>query len=236
MKISKKRIHFFIVTGIFAFIGGIVGFLSSKYNGLSIPFSKFSYNLFYKLGIVFFIVTILITTKNLIDIVKYSKSHDKNSEVARNIEKKLEFTMFTSTSFSILFLGWYGVLISFITTLNNIFHISTGIIIILTGAILQGIVFKYHNKLYPKKAIDPMSLNADKDRFDKLDEGEKWMIYKSSYKTFRVMDFIYSIVLTFIILASMLFSLSSLSIVIVTLLWISQKLIYFCEARKFNNE
>lgn len=77
--------------------------------------------------------------------------------------------------------------------------------------------------------------NSDKKFFERLDEGEKWVAYSSSYKTFKGMQIVYSISMVVSIFLSTFFTIPIILPMFIGAMWIIQTVIYTMSARKYDS-
>ncbi|GAA0359264.1 DUF3169 family protein [Bacillus horti] len=106
------------------------------------------------------------------------------------------------------------------------------LLILITSMQFKKIMHQF-NLLYPNKPINLDEKNGDRAYFEKLDEGEKWMVYKAAFKAFQSLDILFVIGIIVLLGYSMLVQFTPLPTLVLTLIWLGVKIIYFVETYKF---
>ncbi|MDT0121440.1 DUF3169 family protein [Paenibacillus sp. RRE4] len=110
--------------------------------------------------------------------------------------------------------------------LGNLVAACISIIIVV---VLQTLTIKRYNRYFPDRALDLNSHNMKKDHFDKLDEGEKWIVYRAAYRSFQTMNLLLGIGMAASVLYSILYSFAAFPIVMLAVIWMINLGVYFRE-------
>ncbi|WP_128100751.1 DUF3169 family protein [Paenibacillus sp. DCT19] len=113
-------------------------------------------------------------------------------------------------------------------TFNLINLIASGIAIF-TVVLLQNITIKRYNTYFPDRTLDINARNMHQEHFNKLDEGEKWIVYRAAYRSFRAMNVLLSIGMISMVLYSIFFSFAPFPIVVLSGIWVILIGIYYRE-------
>jgi hypothetical protein len=215
-------------------IGGIIGGLSGKGFTLNLRYfinvNEYLFEIFFGLEgvIAFIIIAYLINLK-----IKYK--FVELQSIPKNVENRIDIILYLSTILTILSLTWMAVAIN--TGIGD--RVTTNVVIvtvaIIISTILKTLSVKIYNKFYPDRKLNMYENNADEKFFNKLDEGEKWIAYSCSYKSFKGMQLAFTVVLTFTLLLSFLVDTPVILPITVAILWIIQISIYTVEAQKYND-
>lgn len=166
-------------------------------------------------------------------IIIHNKKIDREN-IPEAFEKKLGSLLFVN--------GIWGKLsiVALAITVNRNFYLELkqfGRIptwFLAAALVMSLILTKYCNYLYPDRKTNPFENGASEKSFNKLDEGQKWIVYKSSYEVLNKMDKIYYILFCILILLSVFIELPLSLPLVVGLLSIIQTIIRAFEAKKFN--
>lgn len=115
----------------------------------------------------------------------------------------------------------------------SMLNIVLSVLFVLMTIMLQNRTLRHFNHVYPDRQLDLDSSKGQNDLFEKLDEGEKWIVYQSAYKTFRYIDHLLMVGIVILVGYSFLISFSPVPILVLALIWVAIKGIYFREATKF---
>lgn len=230
----KKYRNFIIMFILSTFLGGFIGYLSGREYRINF---KFIDNLYFYSFIGFLIIAIIIGIITAFMLVflsgKYKVIHIE--EVPKHIDRKINVAISLSTTMVILSMAWIAVMISksFETVKAN--YVVVAAISVIIASTLQMISIRIYNKYYPDRKLNMFENNADKNFFERLDEGEKWIAYSCSYRTFKGMQIVYSIAMIGTILLSAIFLVPIILPIFIALMWVIQTAIYTIEAEKYNN-
>ncbi|MGQ8870982.1 DUF3169 family protein [Paenibacillus sp. TSA_86.1] len=111
-------------------------------------------------------------------------------------------------------------------TLGNLVAACIAVIIVV---VLQSVTIKRYNRYFPDRSLDLNSRNMKKDHFEKLDEGEKWIVYRAAYRSFQTMNLLLGIGMAALVLYSALFTFAAFPIVLLSVIWIVNIGVYFRE-------
>lgn len=252
MEEKKKRkntvIKFFIIILISAFIGAMMGEFVEKNSE-----SVLSIGYIFETGlkyVVFTVMPILIILAPLIPFIicnkvkKQLKKAGDNDEQLDEIEKKLDIAM-TICNMSVIFLIiFFGISVYYIKRQENksvllviglIF--SAGLILsIILIPFLQRQIVDIVKKIEPNKKGDVLDINFNKEWMNSCDELEKMIIYRSAYKSYKILNYAHSLGFTFVLLLSIKFDIGLLPMIIVGFFWILHQGVYHQEAKKLSKQ
>ncbi|MEF9952843.1 MAG: DUF3169 family protein [Clostridium sp.] len=240
---NKKSIFFFVL---FTFLGGLAGACSvifSKYFDLSnIKPSALCFKVMFFSGATITILGILLV---LFSTFKIKSTLNKNSnidEYSLDTKSHTNLTIMISvpTLLNVFTLGWTSTLIIYLekftiidSSIPLIVYIIIAAILTIISASLSIISFKFYNKIYKTRQLDALSTNLSNDAFNILDEGERQTAYKSAFKAFKVIDTLMLLTIILLMIFGLLLNIDTiLPIIIVTILLIINKSIYFIEVYK----
>lgn len=232
MKKYRNSILLMIIGGL---IGGFVGEFGHRSISLNFNFSVNPRILAFKIFFILVAVMLIIISGLVIHLK--SKYHKINLDnIPNSIYKKINSLSYITTLFISISFIWLAVMIS--KSFNEIEekYLAVAAINLFISIILQNISTAIYNKYYPNKKLNIYENNADKNLFNKLDEGEKWIIYNSAYSTFQNMQSVYSASIVIVMVLSIFTSIPILLPIVIGLLWIIQTSIYSIKANKYNNE
>lgn len=230
----KKYRNFIITMILSCLVGGLIGAFGHKGVSLNLNFGDnprlFAFKIFLMLGII-----MLISIFGLIINLKAKFKKTDLENIPNKIDKEINNLLYINSVFVIICFTWMGVMIS--KSFGDIkeSYLSIAVLAVVVSSVLQIISVMIYNKYYPNKKLNMYENNADKNLFDKLDEGEKWIVYSCSYSTFQNMQLVYSIAMVLTIFLSIFTSISILLPIVIGLLWIIQVSIYSIKANKYNN-
>ncbi|MBU3177943.1 DUF3169 family protein [Clostridium estertheticum] len=235
MKMKIKRYKKFIIGMLISgLIGGILGGFSEKILKLDLSFGGNMRNLISK---VLFVISIIIIIYLIINII-YIKSNYRKVDldnVPKVISRKVSNVILLCTVQSIIGLMGYAVVLnkSFNKGALYLIIIPTIFLVIAMSVLMTSM--KYSNYLNPNRKMYLYENEAEKKYFDKLDDGEKWVVYNCSYTTFNKMQKVYAAILVLIMVLSMFINVPIVACIMIGSIWIIQNLIYSFEARKYEN-
>lgn len=111
-------------------------------------------------------------------------------------------------------------------TLGNLVAACIAVIIVV---VLQSATIKRYNRYFPDRALDLNSRNMKKDHFEKLDEGEKWIVYRAAYRSFQMMNLLLGVGMAVSVLYSILYNFVAFPIVLLSVIWMINLGVYFRE-------
>ncbi|WP_338542170.1 DUF3169 family protein [Paenibacillus tundrae] len=144
-------------------------------------------------------------------------------------ERSLGRAMIISNLNVILSLTWGALSLSLLASTRavagsseafNLSNLIASAIAIITVVCLQNITLKRYNNYFPDRTLDFNSRNMHQEHFDKLDEGEKWIVYRAAYRSFRAMNVLLSIGMISMVLYSIFFTFAPFPIVVLSAIWI----------------
>ncbi|MBX4260842.1 DUF3169 family protein [Clostridium estertheticum] len=231
MKIKryKKFIIGMLISGL---IGGIIGGSSEKISKLDLSFVGNMSNLISK---VLFVISIIIIIYLIINTIYIKSNYMKVDldNVPKVISRKVSNVILLSTVLSIIGLIGYAVVINKSFDKGSFYLIIVPTIILIIAAFVLMTTMKYSNYLNPNRKMYLCENEAEKKHFDKLDDGEKWVIYNCSYATFNKMQKVYAAILVLIMVLSIFINVPIVACIMIGSIWIIQNLIYSFEARKY---
>lgn len=232
--------------GVLKFVGlllvsATIGFLTSYYGMKGIQglqgfqLEKLSVGL-YPNDIVSFVLLLSVIGLLAASVIDYSRSKsiediDRSEKIFGKALMYNSFGMFVSIlTFILIMLQMMGsnaekdvVLPTFIA----------GAVLLVANMILQYVLLRHFNKCFPKRTVNLYSISEDGKPFiDKLDEAEKHIVFKSSYRAFSAQNKALS-VLTFISFAyGALVEFQLYPFVILLVLYVVNNVSYYREASK----
>ncbi|MCP1182755.1 DUF3169 family protein [Paenibacillus sp. 1781tsa1] len=120
--------------------------------------------------------------------------------------------------------------------LFNLVNLIVACISIIIVVVLQTLTVKRYNRYFPDRALDLNSRNMKKDHFEKLDEGEKWIVYRAAYRSFQMMNVLLGVGMVSMVLYSVLFTFAPFPIVMLSVIWIANIGIYYRETYRASNQ
>lgn len=216
-------------------VGGLIGGLSNKISKINLSFSENINGFLFKamFAVSLIIVIYLIITINHIRL-NYMKVDLDN--IPKVLIRKVSNATLICTILSILGLTWDAVVINKGFDDGSAYLIIFPTIFLILAGVLLSITMKYFNYLNPNRKMILYENGAEKRYFDKLDDGEKWVIYNCSYTTINKMQIVFSAALVISIFLSMFISVSVAVPVVIGVIWIIQNLINSLEARKYEED
>lgn len=124
-------------------------------------------------------------------------------------------------------------------------QVLSGAVLLLAGCFYQGFwqvrYVKLIQRMEPTKRGDPTSMKFQKEWMDSCDEGEKTIIYQSSYETYCFMSVLMPVLTVVTMLGHLLYNTGILAILVVGFLWVVMvsAYCYFCvvkRKRKLNKD
>ncbi|MGY0374593.1 DUF3169 family protein [Clostridium sp. JNZ J1-5] len=230
MKKYKNFIIIIIISGLF---GGLVGFFSGNNFCINLNLGGNIYVYLFRVLLGIEIILTLIVSVILIFLKSKFKTTDLE-ELPLKIDRKIDLAIHLSTVAVILGLSILTIMVSKNFTGDKKVYITITAVIIVVTNLLQILSIKCYNGYYPDKKLNMFENNSDKKYFDKLDEGEKWIAYSSSYKSFRGMQLVYSGAMVLMLVLSAVTSVPIIMPIVIAILWIIQISIYMIATRKYS--
>ena len=234
MKIKKYK-NFIIVMIISMVVGGVIGGLSNKITKIDLSFSENINSYLFK---AMFVVSLIIIIY-LIITINYIRSNYMKVDldnIPKAFNRKVSNAILVCTIQSILGLTWDAVVINKGFEDGSVYLIIFPTIFLILAGFLLSTTMKYFNYLNPNRKMILYENGAEKKYFDKLDDGEKWVIYNCSYTTINKMQIVFSAALVISIFLSMFINVSIAVPIVIGVIWIIQNLIYSLEARKYEED
>lgn len=230
MKKYKKFIIMMIVSGVF---GGFIGVLSETNFCINLNLGENIYLYSFRVLLLVEIILTVILSVILIFLKSKFKTTDLE-EIPLKIDRKIDLVIHLSTVAIILGLAILAIMVSKNYTHHREIYIIISVGITAVTSILQMLSIKCYNGYYPDRKLNMFEDNSDKKYFDRLDEGEKWVAYSSSYKSFRGMQLVYSGAMVLILILSTITSIPIVMPIVIAILWIIQISIYVSATRKYS--
>lgn len=101
---------------------------------------------------------------------------------------------------------------------------------------LQRQIVDIVKKIEPNKKGDVLDINFNKEWMNSCDELEKMIIYRSAYKSYKILNYAHSLGFTFVLLLSIKFDIGLLPMIIVGFFWILHQGVYHQEAKKLSKQ
>ncbi len=89
-------------------------------------------------------------------------------------------------------------------------------------------------KINPEKNLSANDSMFQAKIYESLDEAEKKLIHKCSYKVFVTINYVYMIIALILMICLLAFNIGLLSLFIVFIIWIANYCIYFKETLKYS--
>ena len=112
--------------------------------------------------------------------------------------------------------------------------IATGVMLLsfIWAAILQGKVVSLEKKLNPEKRGNVLDIKFQSKWLESCDEAEKLTIYKAAYDSFKISTYVFGGALIIAILAEFVCRTGIFPIILVSVMWLIQLIVYMNSARK----
>ena len=231
-KIIKKYRNFIVVMIISMLVGGILGGYSNKISNMDLSYSEAMSNFLFK---ALFAISIIITIYLIVNIIYIKANYMKVDldNIPKVINRKVTNVTLLCTIQVIIGLVWDAIVVNNSFDKGLLYLIMVPTIFIVISGFLLTTNMNYSNYLYPNRKMNLFENGAGKKYFDKLDDGEKWVTYISSYTTFNKMQIVYAVALVISILLSMFVNVPISVPIIIGVIWIIQDLIHSLEAKKY---
>lgn len=240
MKKLNPTIKFFMVMVIAALIGGLLGasIIYSEGIIIQILINSQSFVLHYNL----YIQAIILGLCALLILIIFFSANNKLKHLELNddmlfdqIDHQLSFLLPLISATMITGFCMFGVTVT--NALNEPVFIGLLLFLLNTSftLIMMVLTIKLTKILYPEKKGNPLDFNFDKDWLKSCDEAEKFVLYKASYRSYQLMNFVYCGVMTLCLLISIAVNIGIFPYLLIGFLWITQTLIYSISANRFQH-
>jgi hypothetical protein len=253
--VSKKvlRFIFMIMLGLVigAAIGFSIGYFQPSIQAFGASMLEFKWSIIFEYDIlygIFLLFTLILILRILIGIFPIRSAIARvagpaDEEWSKSIEKKVGRLITSTVFFQIVTISWLAVSMSHLVQVPEggpdenwvVGILYLALFFLFTAITLQFIAIRFYNKVFPNRTFNWSANNPREDFFQHLDEGEKWVVYSASYKTFKIMEKLIIFGLVFFVLYSLLFNqIMIVPILVLTIIWIVQNVIYFIEVGKYD--
>ncbi|REE68099.1 uncharacterized protein DUF3169 [Paenibacillus taihuensis] len=231
-------------------IGGICGFLLTSDSIPHPDHLTFKPSIVYDYDVIFGVIGLacfIFSMWSIVGIVQLSSMRNDESNMAEDETPASERAIGSFIQISV-----YNVIIAFVwfalgfayfasrEARDNdqeaflIANVLSSVVFVVLAVILQAIILRHYNKLFPDRSINLRSRSAQRELFDKLDEAERFTVYRSAYSSFKAVNHMITGGILFFILYSFLFEFTPLPIIALAIIAIVQKAVYYREANKSN--
>jgi hypothetical protein len=231
-------------------IGGAFGFLMSSSSIKRPDHLTFNPSIYYHYDIIFGVIaltTIILTAWSAIGLWKLAaiqeSPHNQSEEGPTAREVAVAGLIKISAYNLITGFLWIALGFAYMAsneargTDNEIFlltNLISACVFLIVGTYLQIIIFRHYNKLYPDRTINVQSPHADRELFNKLDEAERFIVYRSSHNSLKAVNKLIICGVLVFIAYSFFFEFTPLPIIVLVIISIVQKAVYFHEASKLS--
>lgn len=227
-----RLILLMIAGGIFGFlvaIGTSKGQESEVYSTLIDFMTKLSeYHIWFQ--IFFPLILICIAILLYIRSKKLYQNHLPIEEKEDKIDRYLDWALsLTTVAYGLSFV-LFGVGLSYVE--NVILLVGIFITSILIVLFMEVAIVTFVQKMDPSKKGDPTSADFSKHWEASLDEAEKYLLYKSAYKSFMFMKNFLLALMVIAMLGEVLFDTGKFALILTGLAWVVQSLSFSKSARK----
>ncbi|UQZ36514.1 hypothetical protein C2I18_25055 [Paenibacillus sp. PK3_47] len=235
-------------------IGGAIGYIFAS-GSVTVPADlNFKPSVFYDYDLLFAVLALISVVLTLLTMYGFKKIkglpeeqehfHDGSIESPR--ERTLSSLMQNVTYNMIVSYLW--LILSFAHALSPgtrsgdeeifmLFNMIGGLIFLLLAVFLQHRSFVLYNKQYPDRQMDlrfGSQGKAERELFDKMDEGEQWVVFRSSYAAFKTTSASLVIGMILFALYSLFFGFTPVPMIVLALILIIQQTVYYREAGKYS--
>ncbi|RXZ77800.1 DUF3169 family protein [Paenibacillaceae bacterium] len=245
---KRKNVMSFIM---FMLGGGVVGFIVSSgmierlSEGMNVvPKIYFEYDVLFGILAIVSFVLIVWNIAGILRLVRVKGLHDVAGEDGPDPNNRLVGTLLqisnynfivTFASFVLAVAYTSGIETDLRPSAEQTFLLSvvlTGAVSLLAAIVLQYATIHQYNKYNPDRTLDMIAYRGERDLFDKMDEGEKWIVYRAAYRSFKTVNALMLIGILLFLFYSLVFSFSPLPIIVLAIIWILQKAAYYREVSK----
>ena len=172
----------------------------------------------------------------------YKKWDGEDDEVIDKVEDKLFFPMAIPAVMMVLNFLFFGIVmcskplgdernshIAFLVMLSTVVLVFS----MVWEVLLQGITVSLLKKINPEKRGNILDFGFDKKWINSCDEAQKMAVYRASYETYKFSKYIFMVAWGIILVTNEIFKCGIFPIVLVSVMWLVQTVIYMVEARKY---
>jgi hypothetical protein len=227
------------------------GFFQSSLQSIGESILEFKWNVIFEYDIIyalFLLISLTLIIRILVGIFPIRSALARvieplNEEWIKPIEKKVGMLIIWCSFTNIVTISWLAISMSQMFQLSDgdpnenwvLGILIIGLIFQLIAGTLQFSVFRLYNKVFPNRKFNWFAKNPREEFFQQLDEGEKWVVYSASFKTFKSMEQLMIWAIVFFVIYSLLFSqLMIVPILVLSVIWIAQNVIYYVEVGKYD--
>ncbi|ASA19623.1 DUF3169 family protein [Paenibacillus donghaensis] len=233
-----------------AFIGGVIGYISAS-GDLTVPKdANFSFSLIYEYDLMFAalaLIVLVLLVWNVIGLSQLGAMNDEgeNSDELMSPKEKLLSTIIKVSSYNtIVTLLWLVLAIAHAMAPDGpredmqtymLVNMISGCVTMFMAIYLQHRTLSIYNKVYPERTYNLKSNSgkeAARELFAKMDEGEQWTVYRSAYSAFRTTNVMLIAGIVLFTLYSLLFGFTPLPIIVLGIILLVQHTVYYHEAGK----
>ncbi|QUL57694.1 DUF3169 family protein [Paenibacillus tritici] len=233
-------------------VGGFIGYVFSS-GAVTVP-ENFNLNpsIYYEYDVMFgciALLSLLLAAFTVLGLAQTRRMKDEpktDGEIDNFKDKALSRVMQFSYYTMIITLSW--LLMSFAHALGPggkesedaafmLANMITALVFMLFSFYLLNRTFALYNKNYPDRQLDLSlgnSQNAQRELFAKMDEGERWIVYRSSYSSYKATTVCLVIGMLFFALYSLLFGFVPMPLIVLALILLIQQTVYYREVRKYS--
>ncbi|WP_308634020.1 DUF3169 family protein [Paenibacillus silvisoli] len=229
-------------------IGGICGFLLTSDSIPRPDRLTFNPGFVYDYDILFGALAVactILTIWSIIGIARFPKQSGSESQLSEEEPTASELAVgklmkISTYNYMTAFL-WFALCFAYFASREAQANDQEGFLIVnLLGAVafivltvvLQAIIIRHYNKLYPDRSINMRSRSAQRELFDKLDEAERFITYRSAFSSLMAVKRLIISGILFFVLYSFLFEFTPVPIIVLAVIYIVHHAVYFREASK----
>ncbi|CAI6082285.1 hypothetical protein PAECIP112173_03506 [Paenibacillus sp. JJ-100] len=239
---------------IYAACGAVIGFMTSSLFQKMPSDLNWTLSIYYDYDLLFALIALIVLVTTIWNSISLALTPsvrpevdeaddldldpDQNHSLITPAERSLGHAMMLSSFGVITAFAWIALAMALYESSNHLSHSPDYFIIgnlvaacisIILVVTLQYLTIKRYNRYFPDRALDLDSLNTKKDHFEKLDEGEKWIVYRAAYRSFQMMNLLLGIGMASLVVYSVLYRFAAFPIVLLTVIWLINIGVYFRE-------
>lgn len=243
-KKMKKSMHLLIYLG----LGAVFGFMiSTRAVTESLSSLRFEPTLYYTYDLAFGLAALLMvglaiwTIVGLVRLPAQPLEDEASEEETNRQEYLLSKLMLSSLYCVIVSLTWLFTALAYASSSAAVPEDSSFIVtnliasVIATfgGTFLQFRTVQVYNRYFPARTLDLLGKNGAKEFFDKLDEAERYIVYRSAFSAYKAVNVSLIIGMFGFVLYSILVAFNPMPILALGVIWIIQQTVYYWEASKY---
>lgn len=243
-----------VILVLWMIVGGTIGYIFAS-GSISVPANlELKPSLYYDYDLMFAalaLASIVLTLLNVYGFKKIKSMPDeRNPNYDGSIESPREHTLG-----NMLKIGTYNSIVSYLWLILSfahalspgirsdeeqhfmLFNMIGGLVFLLLGIFLQHRTLVLYNKQYPERQMDLRfgnQGNAQRELFDKMDEGEQWIVFRSSYAAFKTTSASLVIGMILFALYSLFFGFTPVPMIALAVILLIQQTVYYREAGKYS--